>query len=51
MFDFEENFDVERVLLRGLRRYKEKVLHLDRWRMCGINPMKGVFELLAFLRI
>lgn len=30
MFDFEDFLDSERVLLRGLRRFKE-VLHLERW--------------------
>ena len=31
LFDFEESFDAKKVLSRGLRRFKEKVLHLDMW--------------------
>ena len=31
LFDFKDSFEVEMVLLRGLRKYKDKVSHLDRW--------------------
>lgn len=31
LFDFEEVFDVESVLVKGPRRFEHKFLHLDRW--------------------
>ena len=31
LLDFEDGFDVERVLIRGLKWFKEKVLHLEMW--------------------
>ena len=31
LFDFKDSFEVKMVLLRGLRKYKDKVSHLDRW--------------------
>lgn len=31
MFNFEGSPNAKMVLSRGLRRHKEKVLHLDRW--------------------
>ena len=31
LFNFQEHSDVEGVLKRGLRRFKEKLLHLDKW--------------------
>ena len=30
LFDFDESFEVERVLVRGARRFKENFLHLER---------------------
>ena len=39
LFDFEDFLDFERVLLRGLRRFNEKVLHLERW-----SPEVGCFQ-------
>lgn len=31
LLDFEDGFDVERMLIRGLKWFKEKVLHLEIW--------------------
>lgn len=31
IFDLEEVFDIELVLVEGLRRYEGKMLHLDWW--------------------
>ena len=33
LFDFDESFEVDRVLVRGVRRFKENFLHLQRWHL------------------
>lgn len=40
LVEFEDKEEVERVLKRGVRRFKEKVLHLEKW--C---PEVGCFNL------
>lgn len=31
LFEFEEGLDVDMVLSKGLRQFKDKFMHLDRW--------------------
>ena len=31
LFDFDESSEAERLLVRGVRRFKENFLHLERW--------------------
>ena len=33
LFDFNEIFKAERVLVRGAKRFKENFLHLERWHL------------------
>ena len=50
MFDFEDSFEAERVLARGSRKLKVKVLHLE-WTLKVGCLLKGGFAKEVWVRV